>query len=147
MEFSTSRYVLEQCLIEAIPVHLVSLAAAPRCMPPCAADFGPEAIQSKQVGGNSIIAEVAFHDAMQPCSDDGHMFVPSLEKRGPDSGQRCSHSFLYRQAHHSNSAPPVMPKAACEAQKIEGLGPNEPGEIPPVPKPIFDSPSRQPLGL
>jgi hypothetical protein len=90
-------------------------------VPPSAADFGSEAIQSVQIRGHSIVAEVAFHDTMQPSADDGHRFVPSPEKRLPDCGQRCSHSLLYRQAHHSKAALPVLPTAVSEAQKVEGL--------------------------
>jgi hypothetical protein len=86
VELAASRYVLEYCSIETIPVHPGSLAAPPQCVPPSATDFGSETIQSVQIRGHSMVAEVAFHHTMQPSADGGHRFVPSPEKRFPDRG-------------------------------------------------------------
>jgi hypothetical protein len=115
MKLSAPRYVLEHCSIEAIPVQPGSLAASPQRMSPSATDFGTEAIQSEQVRGHRMVAEIAFHHPMQPSANDGHRFVPSPEKRFPDRGQRCSHSLLNRQAYYSKAALPVLPTTVSKA--------------------------------
>jgi hypothetical protein len=121
MELSALRYVLELRSIEAIPVHPGSLAAPPKRMPPSTADFGTEAVQSKQVGGYGIVAEVALYYTMQPSANDRHGFVPSPKKRLPNRGQRCSHSLLYRQASHSEATLTVLSAAVSETEEVEGF--------------------------
>jgi hypothetical protein len=121
MELSASRYVLEHCLIEAIPVQPGSLAASPQRMPPSAADFGTEAIQSEQVRGHGIVSEIALCNTVQPSANDRHRFVPSSEKRLPNRSQRCSHSLLHRYASHSKATLTVLSAAVGEAEEVEGF--------------------------
>jgi hypothetical protein len=90
-------------------------------MPPSAADFGTEAIQSEQVRGHSIVSKVALYHTVQPCANNGHGFVPSSEKRFPNRGQRCSHSLLHRQASHSKVPLTVLSAAVSEAEEVEGF--------------------------
>jgi hypothetical protein len=39
-------------------------------MPPRAADFGPEAIQSEQVRGHSIVSEIALYHTVKPSATE-----------------------------------------------------------------------------
>ena len=86
MELTAWRYVLKHCPIETGPVHSGPLAAPPQCLPPSAADFFAEAIQSVQIGGYGVVAEIACHYAAQPGANNGYRFVPSSEKRFPNRG-------------------------------------------------------------
>jgi hypothetical protein len=56
-------------------------------MPASAADFTAETLQAHDIGGNRVIAEVAFHHAMEPSADDRHGFVP------PPAGRSETASF------------------------------------------------------
>ena len=90
-------------------------------MPPSTADFGTKAVQSKQVGGYGIVAEITLYYPVQPSANDRHGFVPSSEKRLPNRSQRCSHSLLHRQASHSKATLTVLSAAVSETEEVEGF--------------------------
>ena len=93
------RYVLTGEAIEARPVEPVSLTSSQQSMPPSAADFTAEAVQSQQIRRNCVVREVTIQDPLKPLAHDGHWFVPSLVELVPDRGQRRSHTLLGRQPH------------------------------------------------
>jgi hypothetical protein len=69
-------------------------------MPPSAADFAAEAVQSHQVGRNGMVLEVAIQDPAKPLALHRHGFVPPLEELFADRGQRVSHTFLDGYTNH-----------------------------------------------
>ena len=93
------RDVLTGEAIESGPVEPVPLTSSQQSMPPGAADFTAEAVQSQQIRRNCMVREVSIQDPLKPLAHDGHGFVPSLVELVADHGQCSSHTLLGRQPH------------------------------------------------
>eukprot|EP00456_Euglypha_rotunda_P064249 TRINITY_DN54639_c0_g1_i2.p1 TRINITY_DN54639_c0_g1~~TRINITY_DN54639_c0_g1_i2.p1 ORF type:complete len:114 (+),score=12.63 TRINITY_DN54639_c0_g1_i2:133-474(+) len=90
-------------------------------MPPSAADFRAEAIQSQQVRWNCVVLEVAIQDPLKSCANHRHGFVPPLVELFPDRGQRCAHTLLSRQPGDLELALSARSTAMREPEKVERL--------------------------
>lgn len=66
--------------LETFPVHPGTLAPPPWRVLPSAADSAAESFQTHDVRGYRVVAEVAFHHAMQPSADHRHEFVPTSDR-------------------------------------------------------------------
>jgi len=120
MELLAVRYVAADKPIEALPGQPVPLAPPKQGVPPSAANFTAEALQSSEIAWDCVIVEVALHHTVQPLTEFGDGFVPPHQS-GPNGRQRRPHAFLHRKANDLEPPLTVGPTAVRESQEIERL--------------------------
>ena len=94
------RDVLAGEAMEARPVEPVPLTSPQQGVPPSAADFAAEAVQSQQIRRNCMVREGAIQNQAKPLLLHRHGCVPPLQELFADRGQCCSHALLDGQANY-----------------------------------------------
>jgi hypothetical protein len=83
--------------------------------------LGAKASQTLDIGGYSVIREIAAHDLTKPLPLHGHRQVASLVQRLAYRFERRPHSFLRGQPVEQEFPRLRLPADMRESEKVEGL--------------------------
>ena len=123
MQDSGARYPALDDLAEAFPVHAMPLAPSSKCMEPGSFGFPLECFQSRHVSGDSVVVEVALHNAPQPGSRLWYRVMPVPHQFESYCLQLCAQPLCDRSSFHCEASTQVRsPTAMRETEKVEALG-------------------------